>query len=280
MKVFVSVDMEGATAVTDPEDVLPDGSDYGRGRSFMTRDANAAIQGAFDAGATEVLVNDSHWTMRNLLIEQLDSRARLIKGFHKPLCMAQGLDNSVDAAVFIGYHSCAGTEGGVLNHTLLGKEVHNLLLAGEPIGETRLNSLLAGHFGVPVVFVAGDDAVCREAQRVLGEDLDTYAVKDGIDMFAASCLHPDVTGLGIREGVAKGVSTARSREPYRAEAPYRFGFEWSSTTIASTCALIPGIKKPTPRVTEFEALDLPEAMGVIVAQLLLALQVGQKEIYS
>src|SRR5919201_822501 len=142
MKVFISVDMEGVTGITDPEDVLPDGADYQRGRVFMTGDANAAVLGAYDA------------------------------------------------AVFVGYHSCAGTEGGVLNHTLLGKEVQNLSLNGEPIGETRLNSLLAGHFGVPVVFVAGDTAVCNEAQGVLGNDLPTFAVKDGIDMFAASCLHP------------------------------------------------------------------------------------------
>ncbi len=279
MKVFISVDMEGITALTDPEDVLPEGSDYQRGRVFMTRDANAAIKGAFDAGATEVLVNDSHWIMRNLLIEQLDSRARVIKGFHKPMCMVQGLDETFDAAVFIGYHSCAGTEGGVLNHTLLGKEVQNLLLEGEPIGETRLNSLLAGHHGVPVAFVAGDRAVCAEATRVLGDGLETFAVKDGIDMFTAECLHPDVTEKGIRDGVAKALG-ASGREAHRVEAPYTFAFEWNSTTIASTCELIPDVRKPTPRTTEFTTESLPEAMGLIFTQLLLALQVGQKGIYS
>ena len=202
MKVFISVDMEGATAMTDPEDVLPQGSDYQRGRVFMTGDANAAVLGAFDAGATEVVVNDSHWIMRNLLIEQIDPRARVIKGFHKPMCMMQGVDESVDAAVFVGYHSCAGTEQGVLAHTLLGKEVQNMLINGEPTGETRLNALLCGHFGVPVAFVAGDDTVCREAKNVLGDDLPTFAVKDGIDMFTANCLHPEVSQKGIREGVA------------------------------------------------------------------------------
>jgi D-amino peptidase len=181
--------------------------------------------------------------------------------------------------VFVGYHSCAGTEGGVLNHTLLGKEVQNLLLNGEPIGETRLNSLLAGDHGVPVAFVAGDTAVCVEAKRVLGDGLETYAVKDGIDMFAASCLHPDVTEKGIREGVAKALR-AEKREAYRVEEPYTFGFEWNSTTIASTCELIPNVKKPTPRTTEFTTSNLQEAMGLIFAQVLLGLQVGQKGIYS
>jgi D-amino peptidase len=280
VKVFISVDMEGATAMTDPEDVLPDGADYQRGRVFMTGDANAAVQGAFDAGATEVVVNDSHWIMRNLLIEQLDPRAKVIKGFHKPMCMMQGLDETFDAAVYVGYHSCAGTEEGVLNHTLLGKEVQNLLLNGEPIGETRLNALLAGHFGVPVTFVAGDDAVCREAKGVLGDDLPTFAVKDGIDMFTALCLHPDVTAKGIREGVSGALANLSAREPYRMDGELTFGFEYNSTTIASTSEYVPGVRKATPRTTEFTTTDMTEAMRIIVAQLLLALQVGQKGIYS
>lgn len=282
MKVFISVDMEGITGITDPEDVLPDGADYQRGRVFMTRDANAAVLGAFDAGATEVLVNDSHWIMRNLLIEQLDPRAKVIKGFTKPMCMLQGLDESFDAAVFIGYHSCAGTEGGVLAHTLLGKEIHNVLLDDEPMGETRLNALVAGHFGVPVAFLSGDTACCTEARRVLGEDLPTFAVKDGIDMFSATCLHPEVTSAGIRAGVknALGSAALKKRKPYRVPGEHRFGIEWNTTTIASMCALIPGIRKVTPRLTEFTNMDLPQAMGIIFAELLLALQVGQKKIYG
>jgi D-amino peptidase len=280
MKVFISVDMEGATALTDPEDVLPEGADYARGRIFMTGDANAAVQGAFDAGATEVVVNDSHWIMRNLLIEHLDPRAKLIKGFHKPMCMVQGLDETFDAAVFVGYHSCAGTEEGVLNHTLLGKEVHNLLLNGDPIGETRLNALLAGHFGEPVAFVAGDDAVCREAKGVLGDDLPTFAVKDGIDMFSALCLHPEVTAKGIREGVAGALRNISSRTAYKLDGELTWGFEYSTTTMASTCEYIPGVTKVSPRTTEFTTTDLPQAMHIIFAQLLLALQVGQKGIYS
>lgn len=280
MKVFISVDMEGATAMTDPEDVLPEGSDYQRGRIFMTGDANAAVLGAFDAGATEVVVNDSHWIMRNLLIEQIDPRARVIKGFHKPMCMMQGIDESVDAAVFIGYHSCAGTEQGVLAHTLLGKEVQNMLINEEPTGETRLNALLCGHFGVPVAFVAGDDMVCREAKNVLGDDLPTFAVKDGIDMFTANCLHPEMSAKGIREGVAAALRNMGKREPYKMEMPITFGFEFNSTTIAATCEYIPEVSKPSPYSTEFTTDDMPKAMKMIFAELLLALQVGQKGIYS
>jgi len=280
MKVFISVDMEGITGITDPEDTLPNGADYQRGRVFMTGDANAAILGAYDAGATEVLVNDSHWIMRNLLLEQLDPRAKVVKGFHKPICMLQGLDQTFDAAVFIGYHSCAGTEEGVLAHTLLGKEVHDMFIDGEPAGETRLNALIAGHFGVPVVFVAGDNTVCTEAKGILGSDLDTYAVKEGIDMFAATCLHPAVTSKGIREGVARALKGVKRRKPYRLTKAVTIGFEFGSTTMAATCAYIPGVKRVTPRRTEFTSEHMPEAMQVVFAQLLLALQVGQKGVYS
>ena len=218
MKIFVSVDMEGVSAITDPEDVLPGGAEYERGRVFMTGDANAAILGAYDGGAEEVLVNDSHWIMRNLLLDQLDPRARTIKGFHKSMCMVQGLDPSFGGAVFVGYHSCAGTEGGVLNHTLLGKEIQNVYLNGEPTGETRLNAAYAGHFGIPVLLVAGDSAVCEEAQRVLGE-VETVAVKDGIDRFTADCLHPQVAQEQIREATARALRDRNRFSPTGSARP-------------------------------------------------------------
>jgi D-amino peptidase len=279
VKVFISVDMEGVSGITDPEDVLPDGADYQRGRVFMTGDANAAILGAYDGGADEVLVNDSHWIMRNLLLEQLDPRARTIKGFHKSLCMVQGLDESYDAAVFVGYHSCAGTEGGVLNHTLLGKEIQNVYLNGEPTGETRLNAAFAGHFGVPVVLVAGDTAVGNEARRVLGE-VESVAVKDGIDKFTANCLHPQVAQAQIREATARAIRDKGRFSPYQLSPPYTLGIEWNSTTIAATCALIPGVQMNGPRSNEYVTSDYPELMRVLVAMLLLGLQVGQKAIYG
>ncbi|MGH3399413.1 MAG: M55 family metallopeptidase [Streptosporangiaceae bacterium] len=279
MKVFVSVDMEGVSGITDPEDVLPDGADYQRGRVFMTGDANAAILGAYDGGADEVLVNDSHWIMRNLLLERLDPRARTIKGFHKSLCMVQGLDASYHGAVFAGYHACAGTEGGVLNHTLLGKEIQNIYLNGEVTGETRLNAAYAGHFGVPVLVVAGDAAVCAEAERFL-DGVQTVAVKDGIDKFSANCLHPEVAQARIREATARAVAARSGVTPYVLSSPYRLGIEWNSTTIAATCAMIPGVGLTGSRSVEFVTDDYPELMRVLVVMLLLGMQVGQKAIYG
>jgi D-amino peptidase len=193
--------------------------------------------------------------------------------------MVQGLNPSFDGAVFVGYHSCAGTEGGVLNHTLLGKEIQNVYLNGEPTGETRLNAAYAGHFGVPVLLVAGDAAVCEEARRVLG-DVETVAVKDGIDKFTANCLHPQVAQERIREATARALAGRDRFRPYRLDPPFTIGIEWNSTTIAATCALIPGVRLTAPRSVEYTTQDYPEAMRVLVAMLLLGLQVGQKAIYG
>jgi D-amino peptidase len=179
----------------------------------------------------------------------------------------------------VGYHACAGTEGGVLNHTLLGKEIQNVYLNGEPTGETRLNAAFAGHFGVPVMVVAGDAAVCAEAQRFLG-GVQTVAVKDGIDKFSANCLHPEVAQARIREVTARAVAGHSQFSPYRLSPPYSLGIEWNSTTIAATCALIPGVQLTAPRSVEFVTQDYPELMRVLVAMLLLGLQVGQKAIYG
>jgi D-amino peptidase len=179
----------------------------------------------------------------------------------------------------VGSHSCAGTEGGVLNHTMLGKEIQNIYLNGEPTGETRLNAAFAGHFGVPVLLVAGDAAVCDEARRVLG-DVSTVAVKDGIDKFSANCLHPEVAQQQIRAAAADAVRDHVRYAPYKLDPPYTVGVEWNSTTIAATCALIPGVRMTGSRSVEYETQDYPELMRVLVAMLLLGLQVGQKAIYG
>ena len=271
MKVFISVDMEGATAMTDPEDVLPDGSDYQRGRVFVTGDANAAVLGAFDAGATEVVVNDSHWIMRNLLIEQIDPRARVIKGFHKPMCMMQGIDESVDAAVFVGYHSCAGTEQGVLA-TLLGKEVQNMLLNGEPTGETRLNAPLRPFRRPRRVRRRRRHALSRGEARPRRRSADLRGQGRHRHVHC-QLLHPEVSQKGIREGVA----TAALRDYRKASGVQdgdanhvRLRVQLDGSHPA-TCEYIPEISKPSPYTTEFTADDMPKAMKVIFAELLLAL---------
>jgi D-amino peptidase len=168
-----------------------------------------------------------------------------------------------------------GTEFGVLNESFIGKEVHNVFLDDEAIGEIHLNALIAGHFGVPVAFVSGDTKACEEAQQLLGDELETFAVKTGIDKFAARCLHPAVTRKGIREGVARALGNLDALAPLKLDGPARFGIEWNSTTIATTCSFIPTVEKTSARITEFTSDDPTHALKVMFVELVLALEIAR-----
>src|SRR2546426_5094855 len=169
MRVYISVDMEGIAGVVDESQTDPAppafAAEYGRFRRLMTAEANAAVEGALAAGATRVLVNDSHWFMRNLLAEELHQAAELVSGDPKPRSMVQDIDRGFDAALFIGYHARAGTRNAILDHTYADR-VHDVRLNGKPVGELGLNAALAGVHGVPVALVSGDSAVATEAKEL------------------------------------------------------------------------------------------------------------------
>ncbi|GAA2662644.1 D-aminopeptidase DppA [Nonomuraea recticatena] len=262
MKVYLSVDMEGVTGLTDPEEMHAGKRGYERGCELMTADANAAIEGAFDAGATSVLVNDAHGSTKNLRIDLLDPRATLIRGPGKSQRMAQGLDASFDAAMFVGYHARAGVQHGVLNHTWMGKEIQNVFLNGEPCGETRLVAACAGFHGVPVALVTGDEAVGQEAAELLGE-VETVAVKKGIDKFSAELLPPSVAQARIREGAARALGRLSAFTPYETDRPYTLAVEWNSTAIAAACGLVPGVKQTGAREIEFATDDFTQIMALM-----------------
>ncbi|MBP2703348.1 M55 family metallopeptidase [Microbispora sp. RL4-1S] len=261
MKIYLSMDMEGVTGLTDPEEMHAGGRGYERGCELMTADANAIVEGAFDAGARAVLVNDAHGSTKNLRIDLLDSRATLVRGPGKPYRMGQGLTADFAAACFGGYHARAGVRDGVLNHTWMGREIHNVYLNGEICGETRLVAGFAGSLGVPVALVAGDEAVCEEARDLLG-DVETVAVKKGIDRFSAELLPPSVAHRRLRQGATRALGRLAGLRPYVVPPPYTLGVEWSSTAIASACAVVPGVRLTGPRHTEFATDDYHEIMAL------------------
>ncbi len=261
MKVYVSVDMEGVTGLTDPEEMHAGGRGYERGCELMTGDANAVVAGAHAAGAESVLVNDAHGSTKNLRIDLLDPRATLIRGPGKPMRMAQGLTAEFAAACFTGYHARAGVQHGVLNHTWMGKEIQNVHLNGEICGETRLMAAFAGFLGVPVALVTGDEAVCEEARELLG-DVETVAVKKGVDKFAAELLPPSVAQERIRQATARALNRLSDFRPYTLEPPFTLEVEWNSTAIAAGCGLIPGTRQTGPRHTEFSTDDYHEIMAL------------------
>jgi D-amino peptidase len=273
MKVFVSVDMEGVSGLTDPAEMRAGGRGYERGCELMTEDANAAVGGAYAAGAAEVAVTDAHGTGRNLRVDLIDRRCTLARGPYKPMRMGEGVDPSFDAALFVGYHARAGTPDGVLNHTWMGREILNVHLNGEVAGEIRLMAAFAGSYGVPVALVTGDAAACAEAGELLG-DVETVAVKAGSDRYAARVVPPARAREQITEAAVRAVKSIGRFEAYVVPAPYTLGIEWASTAIAQSCAVIPGVRLAGPRTTEFTTGDYTEIMGLLGVCSTLAGEVG------
>lgn len=256
MKVHISIDMEGIGGVADGADTTLGAPHYEYCRRLMTGECNAAVEGCFDAGATEVVVNDSHGTMLNLLQEELDPRAQVIRGRTKSLGMAQGVDAGMDATMFVGYHARAGGGDGVLNHTMRGHDLAGVFLNTEPAGELRLNAALAGALGVPVVLVTGDDVVCAEAHEVLGA-VETVEVKKAVDKYTALSVHPSVARQRIRDGAARALGRLGELGPYRLETPATLRVSWNSTSTAALCANIPGVTRVAPREIAYTSSDVP-----------------------
>ncbi len=273
MKIYISVDMEGVSGVTDSDDVMIGGREYDRNRHYLTADVNAAIAGAFDGGATDVLVNESHGSMRNLYIDELDSRAELIRGNIKPGCMVEGLDESFGAVFFVGYHSMHGVARGIMNHTMLGKELQNLFLNGEPRGEMAFNAAYAGQFGVPIALLTGDQTATAEAQGLFG-DLEVVTVKEGIERFTARLLHPTVAQARIREAARRAVERAPSLNPFIVATPARIGVEFTSTQMAEVCSWIPTVERISGRTVEFTFDDWRQGMKLLYALMIIAMQVA------
>ena len=273
MKVFVSVDMEGVSGLTDPAEMRAGGRGYERGCELMTGDANAAVSGAYAAGATEVAVTDAHSTGRNLRVDLIDRRCTLARGPYKPMRMGEGLGSAFDAALFVGYHARAGTPDGVLNHTWMGREILDVRLNGEVAGEIRLMAAFAGSYGVPVALVTGDAAACAEAGELLGE-VETVAVKAGSDRYAARLVPPARAQEQITEAAVRAVKGIGRFEPYVVPAPYTLAIEWASTAIARSCAVIPGVRLAGPRTTEFTTGDYTEIMGLLGVCSTIAGEVG------
>jgi len=180
MNVYISADMEGVAGISSEEQTNPVGQpEYASACELMTGEVNAACEGALAAGAAEVVVNDSHWNMRNIIHDELPASVRLIRGSLKPLSMNEGLDPSFSAALFVGYHAGAGTSDAVLDHTYSGDVIYDVRINGERCSEARINAAVAGAFGVPVVFLSGDRSACRDALSFLPW-AQTVEVKRGI----------------------------------------------------------------------------------------------------
>jgi len=268
VRVYISVDLEGIGGVVHWDQCTPGNRQFDETRALMAAEANAAIAGAFEAGAAEVVVNDAHGAQRNLPARELDSRARLITGNVKPLSMMEGIGESFDAAFFIGYHAGAGNEG-VLSHTYDGSPLWAVKLNAQLAGEITINAALAGYYGVPVALVTGDSAACREALSVLS-GVEVVAVKEPISRYSANCLSPIVAGERIKEGARSAIQRGPEMEPFTLEPPVRFELTFSNSGYADRASLMPATKRLEPNVLIYEADDYITAYRGFLTMLALA----------
>jgi len=255
LKVFISVDMEGISGLINWDETSQGGPDYPLFRRLMTEEANAAIAGALDAGATEIVVRDAHDSARNILPDELREEARLIREWNGPLSMMEGIDTTFDAVVFIGNHARAGTPNAVLKHTM-SLSLFDVILNGVRLPEAAWNAAIAGYFDVPVVFLSGDSAVCKQIQEIIGP-IETAAVKDGMGP-AASMIHPRKAREMIKKGVAAGLRNLKAYKPYKPSAPYKLEIVFTDENLARRASLIPGVDRTGERSVAFNSGDFME----------------------
>ncbi|MEW5899866.1 MAG: M55 family metallopeptidase [Acidobacteriota bacterium] len=258
LKVFISVDMEGISGVISGEETGKEGKDYGLFRQLMTEEANAAIEGALEAGATEVVVRDAHGSALNILPNLLHPEAFLIREWSQgPLDMMEGLDQTFAAVFFIGYHAQAGTPDAVLKHTIAGT-IYDLKLNGKIVPEAGLNAAIAGYFGVPVALVTGDLAVTLQAKEILGE-VSTVAVKEGIGK-AGKMIHPEKAKKLIKAAAVDALKNLAKCKPFKLTSPVTMEISFTREDLAAKAAWIPGARRTGNRSVAFTHNDFLEVL--------------------
>ncbi len=265
LKVYISVDMEGIGGVVTREQTGPEGFEYEQARKWMTAEANAAIQGAFEAGATEVLVSDSHGNGQSLLLDELDPRARLIRAWPRKLGMMEGIDETFDAVLFIGYHASAGQRHATLAHTMSSRRLFEIKLNGQVVPEAGFNAALAGHFGVPVALISGDQTIIAETRRLLG-DIEGAEVKTGIGT-VARMMHPAKAQALIRERTRAALMRLEEFRPWRLTTPITLEITFKWEQDAEAAGFLPGVEMVDGRTIRYVGRDMVEISGLLAALL-------------
>jgi len=257
MNVYISCDMEGTSGLCswkqcDPSDI----HEYPVFRSHMTQEVRAAIEGARDGGARRVIVNDSHWSMRNLLLDQLpsDDDLRIISGAPKPWSMMQGFGAGTDAVFFTGYHAKAG-DAATLAHTY-SDDIYRATVNGTQCSEALLNAALAGSHGVPVVLITGDRTIVDESLRAMPWAVGVV-VKDAIGFSAVNSLTPQAARDAIRGGAREAMARIAHAKPFTFQAPFELTIETAQVEHADFIELMPGFVRIGGRAVRFGAGDYP-----------------------
>lgn len=268
MKVFISADIEGISGVVHGEHTTRDGREHNYARMLMTKEVNACVQGALEAGAEKIVVNDSHGTMRNIYHEELHPKAELILGSPKKLAMMEGISSEFDAVLFVGYHTKMGSDG-ILNHTFHGGVVGSIEVNGIELGEFGLNALVAGHFNVPVVFVSGCNLVAEEARACI-PGIHSAVVKKTINRTVAQNLHPVTARELIKESTKKALLDYKEIKPFILEGPYHVNMKFLHTGLADAVEILPFVKRVNPLTISFSTTDVLACYQLIRSAIMMA----------
>lgn len=257
-KIFVSVDLEGITGVINWDETMGSSSDYQYFRKLMTLETNAAIEGILEAGATDIIVRDAHGTARNIIPDLLHKNTRLIREWSTgPYGMMEGIDESFDAVICIGYHAKANTENAILKHTMSGV-ITDLKMNGISLPELGWNALIAGYHDVPIIFVCGDKAICNQAQSIL-KTIEVVAVKEGIGKASVN-LHPSTAQELIKKGTRHALQTIDRFKPFKLDSPYQIEITFKSEDKAYRASWYPGTQRIDEVTVAFETDDFFECM--------------------
>ncbi len=258
LKVYISADMEGVAGVVSGDQLGPGAFEYERFRGFMTAEVLAAIQGARDAGATTIVVSDSHGNGENLLLERFPDDVTLVRSMPRPLGMMQGIDSTFAAVVFIGYHASTNNLAGVRAHTMSSAHLTSVELNGVVVTEATFNAAIAGQFGVPVVAISGDNAAVAEAQQLLGP-VEGAVVKEAIGFHSAATMMPAAAQALIRERVKAGVARRAQLKPYVVATPVRLDVGFKNYRQAELLGYLSIVRRTTSHSVRFTGRDMIEA---------------------
>jgi D-amino peptidase len=262
LKVHISVDMEGVAGAVTGDQLGPAGFEYGRFREFMTREAMAAVTAAKESGATEIVVADSHGNGENLLIDQFPTDVRIVRSWPRPLSMMAGVDETVDAAIFIGYHASTNNPTGVRAHTFSSATLTRVALNGVEMTEGSWNAAIAGHFNVPVVMMSGDDAAIAEVRKVVG-NIAGVETKKALSFHSALTITPQASVELIGRQVKAALARRAEFKPYRPSGPITVEVSFKHYRPAQVLAYLPLFERTSSHSIRFRAKDMVEASSVL-----------------
>jgi D-amino peptidase len=262
LKIYISADMEGVVGAVTSDQLGPAGFEYSRFREFMTAEVNAAIGAAFAAGATEIMVSDSHGNGENLLIEKLPSNVTVVRSWPRPLMMMQGIDETFDGVIFLGYHTGTSNSEGVRAHTISSARLAEVRLNGSPVSEAAINAAIAGHFNVPVIMVSGDDAVVRETRAAVG-DVEGAVVKWSYGFHSARTLTPEAAYGLIGEKVRKAIARIKEFKPLKLKTPVQLDVRFKNYRPAEVLAYLPIVERTDSHSIKYIGKDMVEVSKFI-----------------